>query len=210
MAYSLRGKRAAIASLLYQRCNVNGALTSYELKRLYIGDYNVICPDNIGNWYVMRSTGSSFVDDGAWITGKYGNWDGASNRIRNADVDGEGKADIVIGPDANGNWYVMRPNPGIPDLLTSVSNGLGGTTTITYKPSTQYTNTQLPFPVQTVSEVKTNDGNSNDSITVYDYSGGFYHTGEHDFVVLITPRLPALQERLPRPGFIREMTLPWM
>ncbi len=35
--------------------------------------------------------------------------------------------------------------------------------------------------MQTVSAVETNDGNGHSSTTQYDYAGGFYHTGEHDF-----------------------------
>ena len=68
----------------------------------------VIGPDNLGKWFVMKNTGSDYVDDGAWITGAYGDWDDASDRIRPMDVNADGLPDFVIGPDNNGNWYVLR------------------------------------------------------------------------------------------------------
>jgi len=52
---------------------------------------------------------------------------------------------------------------------------------ISYIPSPPYANTQLPFPVQTVSAISTNDGNGNVATTSYTYSGGFYHIAERDF-----------------------------
>ena len=68
----------------------------------------------------------------------------------------------------------------IPDLLASINNGISGSTAVAFTPSTQYTNTQLPFPIQTVSSITTNDGNGNVSTTTYSFSGGFYHIGERD------------------------------
>lgn len=53
------------------------------------------------------SEASGFENQGAWISGAYGGWDDNSDRIRSADVNGDGRADIVIGPDSGGNWYVM-------------------------------------------------------------------------------------------------------
>jgi YD repeat-containing protein len=141
----------------------------------------VIGPDAGGSWYVLRSTGSGFIDEGAWISGAYGGWDGAGSRIRPMDADGDGLPDIVIGPDAGGSWYVLKSKGPMPDLLKTISNGLGGTTTISYLPSTSYTNTLLPFPVQTVSSVTTNDGNGVQATTTYDYEGGYFHIGERDF-----------------------------
>jgi len=44
-----------------------------------------------------------------------------------------------------------------------------------------YNNTQLPFPIQTVSSITNNDGNGNVSTTNYTYSGGYFHIGERDF-----------------------------
>ena len=69
----------------------------------------VLGPDGGGNWYVMTSTGTSFEDKGAWISGAYGGWtnDSEIERTRAIDVNGDGKSDIVIGPNSNGNWYVM-------------------------------------------------------------------------------------------------------
>jgi len=73
-----------------------------------------------------------------------------------------------------------------PDLLASIDNGLGGSTAIEYTPSTQYSNTLLPFPVQTVSSITTNDGNNIVSSVTYTYSGGFYHIVIRNFGASIT------------------------
>lgn len=124
---------------------------------------------------------NGFEDKGAWISGAYGNWDGSAGRIRPMDVNGDYKMDIVIGPDNLGKWYVLITGGQYPDMLSSVSNGLGATTAISYLPSTAYSNTQLPFPIQTLYKTVTTDGNGVRSETKYGYSGGFYHIGDKDF-----------------------------
>ncbi|MEW6246283.1 MAG: toxin TcdB middle/N-terminal domain-containing protein [Nitrospirota bacterium] len=104
--------------------------------------------------------------------------------LRTGDFSGDGKADIYIhGRSGTGlyDYMGLSSGTGIPYLLNSVSNGLAGSANIAYIPSTHYANTQLPFPVQTVSSITTNDGNGNVSTTSYTYSGGFYHIGERDF-----------------------------
>jgi len=67
-------------------------------------------PDANGDWFVLLSTGHSFVDGGKWATGKYANWTGARARIYTIDVNGDGLEDLVLGPDGNGNWYVLQSN----------------------------------------------------------------------------------------------------
>lgn len=108
-------------------------------------------------------------------------WDNIVNysTIRFMDINGDGKPDLC----ARGRygifcWKIVDDGP---KLLTSIVNGLGQTTSISYAPSTQYTNTQLPFPIQTVSAITRCDGNNLCGTTSYNYSGGFYHIGERDF-----------------------------
>ncbi len=100
-----------------------------------------------------------------------------------ADANGDGKADACVTYVGATGWHTQcaKANGDPPFLLSSLSNGLGATTTIEYTPSTEYTNTQLPFPVQTVSKITTNDGNGNVASTTYEYDGGFHHIGERDF-----------------------------
>ena len=141
----------------------------------------VIGPDDYGKWYVMLSTGSSFEDKGEWISGAYANYAPYPGRVRNADVNGDGRADIVIGPDGYGQWLVMQAAGPTPDLITTITNGIGGTSTITYTPSSAYNNTLLPFVLQTVSSISANDGKGNILTTTYAYEGGLYDYPERDF-----------------------------
>ncbi len=145
------------------------------------GDFNgdgktdLWCRDGSNNLHVVLSTGTAFTSQSVW-----GNI-GCGGSIGPGDFNGDGKADLWCRDSANDLHVAISGSVlGITDLLASLSNGLGSSTTIAYAPSTQYTNLQLPFPIQTVSSVTTNDGNGNISTTTYTYSGGFYHIGERD------------------------------
>ena len=87
----------------------------------------VIGPNKSGNWYVLRSTGTDFVDDGAWITGAYGNWYDNAAKIRPMDANGDGFADLVIGPSGSGNWYVLlSTGDSFSDEGAWMTNSFGG------------------------------------------------------------------------------------
>src|SRR5207244_1126350 len=128
------------------------------------------------NWNTAALLGNSSYSQPRWSSttgqGDLGNL---------IDMNGDGRPDYVAYYNTTtgqaGLWLLRNSGP-LPDLLASISNGIGGTTTMAYAPSTQYTNTQLPFPIQTVSSITTNDGNGNVSTTTYSFSGGFYHIGE--------------------------------
>ena len=102
-----------------------------------------------------------------------------------ADVNGDGRTDLVAhyADGSNGGIKVRAfvSTSAAHGRLTSITNGLGATTTIAYTPSTNYTNTQLPSPIYTVSSITINDGNGNVATTWYTYSGGYRHLGEREF-----------------------------
>lgn len=67
-------------------------------------------------------------------------------------------------------------------LLTEITQPTGGTTTITYKPATQYRdsneqllNPDLPFGIYAVEQLQYNDGNNVVWANTYEYSGGWYY-----------------------------------
>jgi len=162
--------------------------------RWLVGDFNGDGKSDLtyhnpwgGQLYVFPSTGSGFG------SAQWGNAGATELKDRwiVGDFNGEGKHDLVyMNPWDGGSYmFLSDPNNPLPDLLTSLSNGLGGTTTITYVPSSQYTNAQLPYPVQTTATITTCDNwNSTTSAcagtaltTAHTYSGGYHHIGEREF-----------------------------
>ena len=142
-----------------------------------------ICARAAGGITCHIGTGSSFSSapfaGPAWADGANWNQSQYYSTIQYPDLNGDGKADICGRTGAGIICEVGNTN-GLEKLRT-ISNALGGSTTIEYKPSTEYDNTQLPFPVQTVSKITSNDGNGHVAATTYDYSGGFYHIGQREF-----------------------------
>ncbi len=140
------------------------------------GKQDGYCHLTDGTTQVALSTGAAFTAPATWFsswctTGSYGV----------GDFNGDGKSDVYCFN--GGTVSVARSGAGLhaSDLLTSVSNGLGGTTTVAYTPSTTFQNTRLPFPLHVVSSLSSNDGNGVVTTTSYVYQNGFYHLGERDF-----------------------------
>lgn len=46
------------------------------------------------------------------ITGKYRGWDDSGDRIKSIDINGDSIDDVLIGPDRDGNWYVLQNQDG--------------------------------------------------------------------------------------------------
>jgi hypothetical protein len=182
----------------------NGATPGYVA-----GDFNADGRDDIGfatatTAKVLISTGTSFVSQ-TWAT--YASIPYKDGNIA-ADFSGDGKTDIGInlhnyqcvvtqetGP--NCTWqernfrlrYVLVSQGAFPDLVTSVTNGLGGTTAVQYMPSSAWpkatpssSSAIPPFIVQTVSSVTANDGRGTASQTTYTYSGALWNVPERRFL----------------------------
>jgi RHS repeat-associated protein len=162
----------------------------------------VVTPVDVSDWSTSIMIPGDYNGDGKTdflsyynntLITFYSNGDGTYTKVVKPVDAYDWSASIMIPGDYNGygrtgflSYYNQKiitftPDGLFPDSLNSIQNGLGGTTTITYKPSTQYSNTLLPFPVQTVSSVTTNDGRGVVSTVAYSYSGGYYHIGDHDF-----------------------------
>ncbi len=101
------------------------------------------------------------------------------------DMNGDGLQDVVElypGALSTRGRRVWRIGGSYPDLLTSVTSDAGGTTTVSYTPSTAWTNTNNVPVMQTVSGVTVADGRGNSATTSYSYSGGLYDALERRFM----------------------------
>lgn len=95
-----------------------------------------------------------------------------------ADVDGDGRADFVrIWNNDSRAWAQVDLAADVggttpPDLMTSITNGVGGSTTIKYAPSSDWPSKFAPrggnFP--TVETIAVNDGRGKSGTTTYSYA----------------------------------------
>jgi RHS repeat-associated protein len=132
---------------------------------------------------MFRSSADSFVSY---------NWYTSPSNIKNCqnigDINGDGVGDILQYVPGSDTYIKLLCNvTGVPDLLTSIIGPEGGQIYITYKPSTQYNNKQLPFVIQTVGAVTMkdgitlSDGGVHSYTTNYSYDNGLYDLTDREF-----------------------------
>ena len=111
------------------------------------------------------------------------------------DFNGDGLADFQ-----RGATIAMNGGP-VPDLLTSFAIPLGGKEAITYRSSAGLPSTRLPFIMQLVSSVTTDDGRGNSTTTDFAYAGGQWSQSERQFMGFrtIMATLPANGGETARP-----------
>jgi RHS repeat-associated protein len=140
-----------------------------------------------------QSIGHSVANDPGWW-GPQSSYSDGSVVVTLMDVNGDGLLDRVMTIYGNSGttYFLVQTNIGpFPDLLTTVSNGIGGVTVASYVPSTAWDNRKdptsaasgstLPFPQYTVATVIESDGINPPRTNLYSYAGGFYDGGRHEF-----------------------------
>jgi RHS repeat-associated protein len=132
-----------------------------------------------GAWHVSLSTGAG------WSASGWGGGPGPGAPITNqcfpGDFSGDGKTDIACFTGQAGNWHVALSYGEIPDLLLSMKNSWGGTTSLEYDSSSRYPNTSLPFAIPVLGAMHVADGRGNVSLTAYSYEGGYYYSPDREF-----------------------------
>ncbi len=129
---------------------------------------------------IAVSDGESFADTGMPISLTTGY---TNDEFQIVDVDGNGRVDLVQrGDNQTVTAFLAAPGAAPTDALTSVTNPLGGTTTVDYTPSSAWTNQNLPMVLQTVSAITTDDGRGNAVTTSYAYEGGLWDAEERRFL----------------------------
>ncbi|MDD2890131.1 MAG: SpvB/TcaC N-terminal domain-containing protein [bacterium] len=121
-----------------------------------------------------------------------GNIGNIGYRLLNGDINGDGLPDILFFNNTTKSisTYINQSPCGV-DFIETVSNGSGGITRFTYKPSTdpeysstlgEFPNPDLPFVLKVVSSITNTDNVTGLSSTVsYAYYGGYYDKNEKDF-----------------------------
>jgi RHS repeat-associated protein len=172
--------------------NFNLDLSGISKESVQLSDINaegyadiIIADSNTHKAYI--NTGNSWVEKGEYAPPS-GNFTDFGTRI--ADTKGRFYPDVLINRSASENKIYTNRNNSLSDLLTKVSNGLGGEINITYKSSVGFDNNgddascDLPFPVYVVDTVTTRD-NINpvnpDMVNRYEYKQGKFDFAEREF-----------------------------
>ncbi|ATB37102.1 hypothetical protein CYFUS_002523 [Cystobacter fuscus] len=134
-------------------------------------------------WRARLSTGNGFTST-LWGTDTDSLVQDAYNYVTAGDFNGDGKTDLAFTRPQWNSWKTRLSSGPIPDLLSALRNGLGGTTRVQYSPSSAWSNTFLPegLILQTTSAVTQEDGRGNASTTRYQYQGGLWSSSERRFL----------------------------
>jgi RHS repeat-associated protein len=143
-----------------------------------------------GQWSIKYaiSDGTKFnLNNGQPYNYQTGIPDSVTGTFITGDFNGDGLFDVAVFDKSTHEWTVKLHHSKYPDLLVGIDNGIGGTTTITYKDSAAYENNgtnglpALPFSIRVVSTVTQSDGLGSSYTTNYFYRDGFFDTTQREF-----------------------------
>ncbi len=160
---------------------------TYNDNPIFTGDFNDDGRTDVGrvsssSVVLYVSTGTGFVpygDDILNMSITQGFTNQSENPILSGDFTGTGPSGLARISGSGVVFYAPVQESsadltGPSDLACSIVSTTGSQTQITYTPSSMYDNTLMPFVLQTVSEITTDDGLGNSIATSYTYSGGKY------------------------------------
>ena len=147
--------------------------------------------DILSSNFTIRSFGSRYSDNGSRP------FAGTDEVVAIADFNGDGTDDVARRASNASFSTVWLSSGGQADLLTWMQEPLGGQTSVTYAPSAGTPGSRLPFIMQLVKTVTTDDGRntstSRNTVT-YDYAGGQWSRAERQFMGFrtVTATLPCI------------------
>ena len=98
------------------------------------------------------------------------------------DFNGDAKMDYLWRPsNGDGRWLIAYGASLVPDLLASLSTGLGGATTITYDTAASGPYNHRVTQITTCDKWNGTACTGTSSSTQYSYSGAYYHIAERDY-----------------------------
>ncbi|MCA9405666.1 MAG: VCBS repeat-containing protein [Candidatus Omnitrophica bacterium] len=141
---------------------------------------------NMSEHRAFLNDGTNFVLTSSWVLPAdmgFSESDGdTDNGIRLADVDGDGKVDILQADGGNGSEHRAVVNTADDfDLLKRIDNGTGGVTEIEYETSSNSNHTFLPFHVPVVKSITVNNNLGEQYTTEYEYQDGLWNTQKREF-----------------------------
>jgi RHS repeat-associated protein len=146
-----------------------------------LNDY-VFRAANSNTMYVMLSTGTAFSGAQQWAV-KSSSSSTADNDMPFGgfgDFNGDGRLDYLYM--SGSNLQLVANSAPLPDLITTLNNGLGGSATITYTPSSASSNTNNPPVIQTVTAQTESDGRGGSATTTFSYAGGLVDRQDRRFL----------------------------
>ncbi|MFA5904865.1 MAG: toxin TcdB middle/N-terminal domain-containing protein [Desulfobacula sp.] len=182
--YVSTGSGFQLFSTLNDLCKGQG-YTNFNDYPIFTGDFNSDGRTDVGR--VAQDSVAFFVSTGNGFQ-PYNGINGLAKDqgystyfeypLVTGDFKGDGRTGIGRVSDSGVVFY--SPGGAASDLVSKITSSTGNETWITYTPSSAYANTLLPFVLQTVSQITTNDGLGNLSATSWSYSGGLYDFVERE------------------------------
>jgi len=149
---------------------------------------------DVRDWEVCYNTGKGFTEKKYWYVPADVSQNGFITKIEKSDdliettrdvldIDGDGGSDLIR--KFSDHWKVYPNKAGTCDLLSKITDTLGGTVGISYNTSAKYSNTRLPFNFWVVGSTSTDNGMTGGhaltSATTFSYANGLYDFSTKEF-----------------------------